>query len=89
MDANPTPTAGNRRPIQTFTVENVSAAVFANVRRTADGTRTFHSCAFTRTYRTAAGERKRTASFDRADLPRLIAVAKQAADYLDGLTPPA
>lgn len=70
----------DNKPLKVFREGTVSASVFA---REHNG-RTFYSVTFSRAYE-SGGEWRYTKWFDHGDLPRIIAVAKQADEYIESL----
>ena len=82
----PAATKAATKPIKTFSLDGVSASVFANAREAKGTTRTFYGVSVSRTY-TKDGEYKRTYSFAPGDLAKLLFVVKQAGDFIDTLPP--
>ena len=70
----------DNKPLKIFREGSVSASVFAREHND----RTFYSVTFSRAYE-SGGEWRYTKWFDREDLPKVIAVAKQADEYIGSL----
>lgn len=91
MDAkkkNPPVGASNeakRAPIKVFTADDVSAAIFAHDHPVRGEMRTYHSVSFTRWYRDKGGENRYVNSFGLEDLGKVVAVAKQADEFIRAL----
>ena len=73
------------KPVKVFRADDVSASVFARERQVQGELRMFHSITFSRSYKDSSGRWRYTKWFDREDLGKVIAVAQQAAEYIDGL----
>lgn len=71
-------TEKNNRPIKTFRVGNIKAAIWEN---RGDSDRTYHSVALTRSYK--EGEEWRESSvFGRDDLPRVELATRSAFEFI-------
>lgn len=84
-----TPTTKGQRPIQTFRVGGVQAAIWENKAVQPDGkTVSQHSIKITRTYlaeKRAPGEAnvyKETSSYFPMDLPKIVLVAQKAFEFI-------
>lgn len=75
-------------PVKVLRIDDVSASVFARVREVSGQRVTFHSVAFSRSYRDAEGQRQYTKSFDSDDLGKVMTLAQQAREYIEGVTSP-
>jgi len=82
------PAPAKRLPIKTIRVESVSASIWSREHQTKDGTLTFYSVTFERSYKDRDGAYRYTKSFDMDDLGRLVAAAQEASEYLHNLTNP-
>lgn len=77
-------------PVKVLRIDDVSASIFARVREVSGQRVTFHSVAFSRSYRDAEGQRQYTKSFDGDDLGKVMTLAQQAREYIQSLAyPPA
>ena len=68
------------KPLKVFREGDVSASVFGREHNSV----TYYSVTFSRSYE-QDGKRRYTKWFDREDLPKVIAVAKQADEYIGSL----
>lgn len=72
-------------PIKTFLFEDVSASVFARDVAVKDGSRTFYSVSFSRSYRDSNGARKYVKTFNLEDLGKVISAAQQSDEFIRAL----
>lgn len=70
-------------PVKVLRMDDVSASVFARSTVVQGEPVTFHSVSFSRSYRDAKGERKYSKNFDPEDLGKVMALAKQASEFID------
>jgi hypothetical protein len=70
-------------PIKVFRMEDVSISVFARDRVVESKPITFYSVSLSRSYKDAKGNRKYTKNFDAEDLGKLIALAKEASEFIE------
>jgi hypothetical protein len=82
------PAPAKRLPIKTIRVGDVSASIWSREHQTKDGTLTFHSVSFERSYKDRDGAYRYTKSFDADDLGGLVTAAQEASEYLHNLTNP-
>jgi hypothetical protein len=87
-DAEAAPAPAKRLPVKTIRVGDVSASVWERLHQTKDGTLTFYSVSFERSYKDRDGAYRYTRSFDPECLGRLVAVVQEASEYLHNLTNP-
>lgn len=71
-------TKENNRPIKTFRVGNIKAAIWEN---RSESDRTYHSVALTRSYKEGEEWRESTV-FGRDDLPRLELATRSAFEFI-------
>jgi hypothetical protein len=77
-----------RAPVKVFRIDDVSASVFAAERQFRGGPVTFYTVSFSRSYQDKDGRRRYTKTFEADDLARVMQLAQEAGDYLDGLRRP-
>ncbi len=82
------PAPAKRLPIKTIRDGDVSASVWSREHQTKDGTITFYSVSFERSYKDRDGAYRYTKSFDPDCLAQLCTVAQEASEYLHNLTNP-
>lgn len=74
-------TAVSRKPVKVISLRGLSASIFANKAKSADGEFTFHKVSFERKYKD--GDKwQYTTSFGRNDLPVLKSVVERAWEYI-------
>jgi hypothetical protein len=70
-------------PVKVMRNGDVSASIFARDRQVKGEDVTFYSVSFSRSYRTAEGVRKYTKNFDVEDLGTVMALAKEASEFIE------
>jgi len=90
-EAGPTPaetpiaktaiSAAKTRPIRTFRVDNVSAAVWARTVVKLEPV-TYYSISFETHYETVSGELKHSGFFRLGELPKIVSLCRQAEEYI-------
>ena len=63
-------------------MDDVSVSIFARTRQVKGDSVTFYSASFSRSYEGADGKRQYTKSFDEGDLGKVMALAKEAGEYI-------
>ena len=76
---------GKQDPLKIFRRDDVSASNFGCERQVQGEIRTFYSVTFSRSYKDASDRWRYTKWFDAEDIRKVIAIAQQASDYLQGL----
>ena len=77
-------------PVKVLRMDDVSVSVFARDRVVQGASVTFYSVSFSRSYKDAGGSWKYTKNFDAEDLGKVMALAKQASEFIEsrrGSTP--
>lgn len=80
-----TASSEKRSPVKSFREGEVAASIFRREVEIDGEERLFHSVSFTRSYKDGEGRYQYAKSFDPDDLGKVVSVAKQATEYLQGL----
>ena len=76
-------------PVKVFRQDDVSVSIFSRARVVKGENVIFYSASFSRSYKDPTGSWKYTKNFDSEDLGKVMALAKQASEFIDserGLT---
>ena len=74
-------TAAKTRPIRTFRVDNVSAAIWARTVVKLEPV-TYYSISFETHYEDAKGEQRHSGFFRLGELPKIVSLCRQAEEYI-------
>lgn len=72
----------SKGPFKVFRIDDVSVSVFSRDRVVKGETVTFYSASFSRSYKDASGAWKYTNYFDSEDLGKVMALAKDASEFI-------
>ncbi len=84
-DATTAPQEEKRKPIKSFSVEDVSASVWSRQHLVRGQPKTFYSVTVERSYKDRDGTWKYTKSFDQDSLGKVIQTVQQAHEFIAGL----